>query len=220
MSSNQTMHTWDAAKVLPNSSNGEVLAMRCLSPREAVDLFGKDGFSVNSEQDWYRIELLLEPKVASQQFRIGGRPTSDANRLVSFAETLNRWLPPNRHRLLWVEHWQDSFPSTCDLFMAARVGLGEARSMSEAPGHYFDSFPYDEQDQTKISPEHARQTGILVGLMSLMMIGGWDGWLVADGSADRIEFWEGNLFFHSSERSRLADAESLMDQFHCPRNLV
>jgi hypothetical protein len=93
------------------------------------------------------------------------------------------------------------------------------RSLSEAPGHYFDPYPYNERDQAKISPEQARQTGILIGLMSLLMIGGWDAWLVAEGSSDRIEFWEGNIFFHSSEAARTADAESLMDQFNCPRDL-
>jgi hypothetical protein len=94
------------------------------------------------------------------------------------------------------------------------------RSPSEAPGHYFDPFPYHECDQTKIPPEQARQTGILVGLMSLIMIGDWDGWLVAEGSSDRIEFWEGNLFFYSSDSSRLADAKALMIEFDCPRDLV
>jgi hypothetical protein len=52
------------------------------------------------------------------------------------------------------------------------------------------------------------------------MIDGWDGWLVAHGSADRIEFWEGNIFFYSSEKSRLADAKSLMDEFNCPQDLA
>ena len=56
--------------------------------------------------------------------------------------------------------------------------------------------------------------------MSLMMINGWDGWLVADGSSDRIEFWEGNIFFYSNEKSRLTIANSLMDQFDCPRDPV
>jgi hypothetical protein len=82
-----------------------------------------------------------------------------------------------RHRLLWIDHWDSFFPSIYETFVAARVGLGETRSLSEAPGHYFDPYPYDERDQAKISPEQARETGILIGLMSLLMIGGWErGW--------------------------------------------
>jgi hypothetical protein len=185
-----------------------------------MQLFGDAGFSVTSNPDLYRVALVLEPKIAARQIRIGGRPTPDVGRLAQFAEALNRWLPPNVHRLLWVDHWANYFPSTYDLFIAARIGLGEKRSLSETPGHYFGPYPYEERDQTNISSEHAQQTGILVGLMSLIMIDGWDGWLVAHGSADRIEFWEGNIFFYSSEKSRLADAKSLMDEFNCPQDLA
>jgi hypothetical protein len=194
--------------------------MRCLTPKETVDLFGRNGFSVTSNPDLYRTALVLEPTIASRQIRVGGRPTQNVSHLARFAEASNRWHPPDAHRLLWVDHWNNDVPSTYELFIAARVGLGEARSLSDAPGHYFDRHPYDEQDQTRISPDQARQTGILIGFMSLIMINGWDGWLVTDGSSDQIEFWEGNIFFYSSERSRLTKANSLMDQFNCPRDLV
>ncbi len=197
-----------------------MLGMRCLTPKETVDLFGRDGFSVTSNPQMHRTALVLEPTIASRQIRVGGRPTPNVSRLAHFAEALNRWLPPDVHRLLWVDHWNNDFPSTYELFIAARVGLGEARSLSDAPGHYFDPHAYDERDQTKVSPEQARETGILIGLMSLIMINSWDGWLVADRSSDRIEFWEGNIFFYSSERLRLTDATSLMDEFDCPRDRV
>jgi hypothetical protein len=131
---------------------------------------------------------------------------------------MNRWHPPNLARVLWVDGWDCDFPSTYELFMAARAGLGDTRSLLEAPGHYFDPHPYDERDQTEIPPAQARETGILIGLMLLIMINAWDGWLIAAGGVDRIEFWEGNIFFYSSQRSRLADAETLMNEFGCPRD--
>jgi hypothetical protein len=119
--------------------------------------------------------------------------------------------------MLWIDHWDDHFPSTHALFIAARSGLGDTRSLSEAPGNYFDPFPYDERDQLRISAEQGHETGILIGLMSLLMMNGWDGWLVAEGSVDRIEFWEGSFFFYSAERARLVDAKSLMKEFKCPQ---
>lgn len=193
--------------------------MRCLTPNEALSLFGRIGFSITPNPRLNRMALVLDPKITSQQTRVGGRPTTGANRLAHFAEAVNRWHSTNTHRLLWVDHWNSDFPSTYELFMAARAGLGETRSLADAPGHYFVPLPYDERDQIKIPPEQAKQTGILIGLMSLMMINGWDGWLIANGNSDRIEFWEGNIFFYSNEKSRLADANSLMDQFHCSRDL-
>jgi len=102
--------------------------------------------------------------------------------------------------------------------MAARAGLGETRSISEAPGHYFDSYFWSERDQTTISAEQARETGLLVGLMCLLMVDSWDGWLVAD-SSERVEFWEGNLFLYSGDKAKLADADLLLNEFDCSRAL-
>lgn len=192
--------------------------MRCLTPKEMATIFAQAGFSVSTDQEWYRVSLVLEPKIATRQSRIGGRPTPSVSRLAQFAESLSRWLPSNQHRLLWITHFNKDFPNTYDLFVAARVGLGETRSLSEAPGHYFDSFDYHERDQLMLSPEQVRQTGILVGMMALVMVNSWDGWLIADDGSNRIEFWEGNLFFYSNENARLDDARLLMEEFDCPQN--
>src|ERR1700730_8051120 len=56
--------------------------MRCLSPKEAVDLLGQTGFSVLSKPEMCRTTLVLEPKIASRQNRVGGRPTPGVSRLV------------------------------------------------------------------------------------------------------------------------------------------
>jgi hypothetical protein len=194
--------------------------MHCLTPNEAKDVLESAGFRVSSADDRHRMELAPEPTVVAGQIRIGARPTPHVDRLCYFAEGRNRWLPSNRHRLLWVDNWTSDFPSAFEFFIAARIGLGETRSLFDAPGHYFDPYPYGELNQTQISPEQARQTGILIGLMSLIMINGWDAWLIAAGSSERIEFWEGNIFFHSHEPSRVAEATVLLDQFDCPRDLA
>ena len=195
--------------------------MRCLTQAEITTLFGDVGFSISRAQDWYRLALVLDATIASKQSRIGGRPTQDISRLAQFAEALNRWLPTDHPRLLWIEHWTLDYPNTYDLFVAARGGLGETRSLLE---NFLDTIlnptPYHEEDQMNIAPEHAKQTGILIGLMALVMINRWDGWLIAQCNTDRIEFWEGNIFFHATESCRLTDAQSLMAQFDCPLNLI
>jgi hypothetical protein len=195
------------------------MVMRCLTPSEAEAILGASGFSVSVKHAWYRVALVLERNLAAGQARIGGRPTPDVARLARFAEAVNRWLPTNRGRLLWVDHTSVAYPSPHALFMAARAGLGETRPLSAAPGHYFDPHPYDQEDQTEISEEHAKQVGIMLGLMSLIMIGAWDAWLIADNSVNRVEFWEGNIFFHSSETPQIARAKSLMREFNCPEDL-
>jgi hypothetical protein len=46
-----------------------------------------------------------------------------------------------------------------------------------------------------------------------------DGWLIAEGSIDRIEFWEGNIFFHSKDAKQIERANALLDSFGCSREL-
>jgi hypothetical protein len=159
----------------------------------------------------------LDAGLATQQKRVGGRPTLDLRRLPEFIEALNRWLPNDDRRLLWVDHWDDLFPSACALFVMARAGLGESRSIADAPGHLFEAHSYHERDQLRIDEHQSHETGILIGLASLLIMNGWDGWLLSEGSLERVEFWEGNLFFHSSTGSKLEEANRLLEQFECPK---
>jgi hypothetical protein len=194
--------------------------MRFLTKEEVVDLLGKAGFSVMPNPHLDRIALVLEESVASRQNRVGGRPPPIISRLPHFVEALNRWLPLKMRRVLWVADWSSDVPSAYELFVAARSGLGEHRPLCEGPGICFDPPLYEGRDQVEMPPEQARETGLFIGLVSLIMINGWDGWFVADRSSDRVEFWEGNMFFYSSEAPRLAEAKSLMDQFDCPQDLI
>jgi hypothetical protein len=185
-------------------------------------MFGSLGFGVSLEHAWYRRALTLDHGIANRQTRIDGKPTFSIERLSYFIVALIRWLPTNRGRLLWVEHYEDyyPYPSLHDSFMAIRAGLGEKRSLDDAPGHYFDPHDYEQEDQTEILPAHAADVDMMIGLISLVMVGGWDAWLIADSCADRIEFWEGNIFFYSEDRSSIARAESLLQDFNCSRELA
>lgn len=184
-------------------------------------MFGPAGFGVSMRESWYRQALVFKPPAARSDVRTDAQAVPEITRLTRFAETVNRWLPSERGRLLWIEHWNVEYPSIYDFFMVARSGLGESRSLNEAPGHYFDAFRYGEEDQLKIDKDHAREVSILISLVSLILIGGWDAWLIADGgSVDRVELWEGNIFFHTGDRYQRARAESLLEQFNCRRKLA
>jgi hypothetical protein len=183
-------------------------------------MFGTLGFKVSPEHAWYRRELVLDHAIADRQTRIAARPTLNVERLNYFIVALIRWLPTNRGRLLWVEHYETYYPSLHDSFVAVRAGLGEKRSLDDAPGHYFEPHDYEQEDQTEILPAHAADVDIMVGLISLLMAGDWDAWVIADSCVDRIEFWEGNIFFYSEDQSRIARAEALLQTFNCSRELA
>src|SRR5215216_5519318 len=107
--------------------------MRCLTPSEAIDLFGRSGFSVNFGHSWYRVALVLDRSLASRQDRVGGRPPQKTHLMSNFAGALNRWHPTYKHRLLWVDHVEQLFTNIEPIFRAARRGLGEQRTLGEAP---------------------------------------------------------------------------------------
>ena len=197
--------------------------MRCVNAAETVELLGDDfPFTFGAYEAVQRNALRPKDDLAAQQRRIDGRPPLGPSVLPAFCDALNRWHPPQIRRLLWVDDWGTGGDAmTCHpIVQAARAGVGDQRSLFEAPGHCFEAFPYDEWDQLAISPEQAHETGLMVGLLAIVMIGGWDGWLVAAGSADRIEFWEGNVCFYSDSKTRLAEAEAVFGKFDCPRGLA
>jgi hypothetical protein len=66
-----------------------------------------------------------------------------------------------------------------------------------------------------MSQEHNREIGLLFGLMILIMSSHWSGNLVAKDCTDFIEFWEGNLFFHSANSKKLAEAKELLKTWEC-----
>jgi hypothetical protein len=174
--------------------------MRCVTFSEAEANFRSTGINVPLLDAGRRKPLTFE--IASPQMRVSGRPTVDIPQLPEFISEINGWLPDHRHRLLWIANFEPFYPSVSDAFDAIRIGTGELRSLPDAPGHMFDPFPYAEQDQLKISREQGREVSLLIGLVSLVMAGGWDGWLIADHTHDRIEFWEGTSCSTPATRKR------------------
>src|SRR5690242_18224921 len=125
--------------------------MQFVTCRELDELFGRQGFSAQTNSEQHLASLRVTAQISSSQRRVGGRPPKNASLYNGFAEALNRWLPNNSRRLLWIDAANNFFPSTHELFMAARMGLGETRTIYEAPGHLFDAYPYHESDQLRIT---------------------------------------------------------------------
>ena len=189
--------------------------MRCLSAEEVAEQFGTAGFRVSDEHRWYRRALVLDAKLAAKQVRVPAGPP-ESRRLPLFIVAVNAWLRPSSGRLLWVDHWEDGiYHDPAALLVAARNGIGESRSIDEAPGNYFEPHPYEEQDQSEWSQEQRLEAGLLVGLLSLLIVQESDGWLIADGGGDRFEVWEGNIFFHSADRAKIDEACTLVRDFEC-----
>lgn len=189
--------------------------MHCLSAEEVTARFGSAGFSVSDEHRWYRRALVLNAKLAGRQTRLSAC-APDAPHLPDFLLAVNAWLPASSGRLLWVDHWQDGvYHDGAALLVAARHGIGESRSLEEAPGHYFEAHAYEEEDQSNWTSAQRVEAGLLAGLMSLLILEKSDGWLIADQGVDRFEVWEGNVLFHSADRSKIEKARALLREYEC-----
>jgi hypothetical protein len=184
--------------------------MRCLSPDDVPALLGPAGFTVNLAQQSYRTALVLDGPISDLQRRVGASPPDDIRGLQRFLEAINVWLPSDRARVLWLDHFETGMTGDDAFLLALRRGFGEARTLIEAPGHYFEAQPWREQDQQLVTPAHAAALSVLVGVASTLLLTSSDGWLIAEGCADRIEFWEGNIFFHASDKRRLSEAKTLL----------
>jgi hypothetical protein len=191
--------------------------MKFLTPDQTLEIFKDSGFMVSTEEAWYRIELGLSHEIAKGQKSVSySSPPSSINS-VAFAQALNTWFGLNTSRLLWVSHWSSDFPSLGNIFLLTRQALGENRSLSEVPGHLFPPLRYGDEDISALPANESQEISLLSSMVALVILSDWDGWLVSQGSTNRIEFLEGNILFHSNDSKMLRKAEEIMDTYRCKR---
>ena len=190
--------------------------MQFLTSDQAVTQFPHLISGVDTTNEWYRTELVFEPAIVSRQRRVGGGSPNGMS-YAAFCRDLLDWLDGDAGRLLWVSHWEDGLPGYFELFEAARKGLGATTGLSGQPGLAFGPAPYHEFDVTVLLPEARTYLNTVCGLISLVYLGAWDGWLIAKTGNDRIEFWEGNVFFYSDQSARLEAGETLLRRFNCDK---
>jgi hypothetical protein len=193
--------------------------MRCLSPDEVEAVFTNPRFTVSLKHAWYRSALLLDRALAAEQVRIAAQQPGNIESIPRFVRALNRWLPTNRARLLWIDHWETGAFGGFEnaVIEAAWRGLGEARSLDAAPGLFLEAQDWDQEDQIEIGAAQAQASGLLDGLVAMLMMTESDGWLISSECADRIEFWEGHFFFHSRDEGQIRRANEIIDEFRCLR---
>ncbi|MCL6546033.1 MAG: hypothetical protein K6T61_12460 [Bryobacteraceae bacterium] len=174
-------------------------------------IFRDPKFSVSFEHPWVRSELLLDSSIADLQTRIEVR-TSDISQTAYFIRTLNQWLPSDQARLLWVDYWAKDIFDGFENAMISAIwrGLGEALPVDQMPGLYLATRNWE---QTAGSSTQAEAFSMLFGLVSMLLTTRSDGWLIATGCADRIQFYEGRVFLHSQDRARIERANEIASEF-------
>jgi hypothetical protein len=69
------------------------------------------------------------------------------------------------------------------------------------------------EDQLSGTPQENLEAERLITLCILLCVGNWDAKLIVNGSTDYVEFWEGNVFFHSESTKALDRAAKLLELY-------
>jgi hypothetical protein len=186
--------------------------MKCLDPAEAGTLLKQSHFSVRlSERGEGIIGSWNRQRKSEQSFAC--QPPADPCSLPDFLGAINRWLPSNTFRVLWINDWSLFYPTFHPAVFAIRIGEGDRRSLSDAPGHFFPAHSYAEEDQAAVSDAQVTDVGLLFALLSLFIIEQWSVVLLAGESCDYVEFWDGNIVFKSPDSTSMSRAREIASKF-------
>ncbi|TDT76896.1 hypothetical protein BDE40_0168 [Litoreibacter halocynthiae] len=187
--------------------------MKSLNITEAIKYLGEDKYAVSLENAWYRRLLHRVGDGADKSERIGRLFDPSPFQLPNVFLSMADWLPKNSHRLLWIDHFEDGFPSQKHQFLNV-LGEGLASDhLVENPAILLGPLSDDLMDQTAGKYEQNVEAEALVVLCTLLSVGGWDAKLLTNGSTDYVEFWEGNVLFYSENTEALNRATKIFDLY-------
>jgi hypothetical protein len=172
---------------------------------------GEDKYAVSLENAWYRRLLYRVGDSADKSERIGRFLDPHPLQLSYVFLSIADWLPKNTHRLLWIDHFADSFPSQKNHFLNILGGNLASDHLVEKPAILLGPLSDDLLDQLAGTPQQNAEAEALITLCTLLSVGHWDAKLLASGSTDYVEFWEGHVLFYSESNEALDRAAKIFD---------
>jgi hypothetical protein len=115
--------------------------------------------------------------------------------------------------MLWFTNWATYQPDPTILFEAIRRGCNENRHIIDAPGHLFESSPYDRQDYDTRTKLDYEENTLMWGFLHLIIACQLGGYLVAP-NGDCIEVDDTSLAISSEDSAKIAEARELVGGFN------
>jgi len=187
--------------------------VKSLSIIEAIQYLGEDKYAVSLENAWYRRLLYRVGDCADEPQRVAHYLDVDPLRLSYVVWACMDWLPKNTHRLLWIDHFEDGFPSQKRHFLNILGGDLPSDHLVVNPAILIGPLPDDLMDQLSGTTQQNTEAEALITLCILLNVGHWDAKLLVSGSSDYVEFWEGHVLFHSESTEALKRAAELLDTY-------
>lgn len=194
------------------------MAVKSLSINEAIEYLGESSYAVSLESAFYRRLLHPVHDGADKLERIGRLFDPTPFQLPDLILSLADWLPKNSYRLLWIDHIEDVFPSLETNFLNILGNDLAPDHLIKNPGIQLGPLYDDLLDQLAGTEEQNSEAEAMIALCTLLSVGSWDAKLLTNSSTDYIEFWEGNILFHSESRDSLNRAIELCDFYGLKNN--
>ncbi len=185
--------------------------MKSLNIADTVKYLGEDKYAVSLENAWYRRLLYRIDDGTAKSERVGVFLNPEPLQFPSLLLSIADWLPKSSYSLLWIDHFADGFPSQTRHFLNILGDNLPDDYLVQNPGVLVGPLPHILLDQLSGTPEQNFEAEQLITLCILLSIANWDAKLLVSGSTDYVEFWEGNVFFHSESAEALDRATELFE---------
>lgn len=120
--------------------------------------------------------------------------------LISFAGRILQWMPTDYERLLLISDWETYPAAGFALLHRIRWGSGDPRTLIDAPAHVFDAFHGDNDAFYR-----DEETGLLIGLIFLVLSFDFGGFLCARETRDSVYLGDEFAIFSSVHEARLKE---------------
>lgn len=187
--------------------------MKSLSITEAIQYLGEDKYAVSLENEKYRRLLYRVGRGADKTQRLERSFDPEPLQVPHLMLSMANWLPKNTHRLLWIDHFNDGFPSQKRSFLNILGDDLPSEHLLANPAILLGPLSDDLMDQLAGTPQQNYEAEALISLCTLLTVGEWDAKLMTEKSTDYIEFWEGNVLFYSENTEALERAAELLELY-------
>ncbi|MEZ5798992.1 MAG: hypothetical protein R3D63_16855 [Paracoccaceae bacterium] len=172
------------------------------------------GFRVSRSDS--RQEIFLERRETYGLITFDIRPVLLASSLPALLLFLTRWVSQDSAKLLWIQTCEYGFLSMNDAFHANLGGRDKSLPVEEWPGFYFDPIDIQEAFNQNITPDSSVELDLLLSLLCIVTVADWGAKLIGCDGREHIEFWEGNIIFHSDKQEKIQSAIDVSRRFELP----
>jgi hypothetical protein len=191
--------------------------MQRLTKQTLPETLKKMGFQVTSDGGSAHCELFLSEKNRTHIRSRSVVPCMDASKLPHFLMDLAAWVSSKSRKIVWIENSTQGFLSYDLIFERMVAADSTIWGQDHERGLFFEEIDFQEAFDQNLEKSLVDEVNLLIGVLSVIVLADWSAKMLSENSRDHIEFWEGNVIFHSENREKMQSAMELADRFRLPK---